>query len=186
MRRLASCFLLTALCATSVATAAEKPHVTLELLARPGMSLTTQQQWYKVLTDQGISGLRIHSPAAGDEMGIAARLSKSREYHVVGVLAADNMLYLPGAKFALNDVGKLRKWFDNLADAGSEGVTSPRSLRLHRPAIGASQRRPDQGGQLLDQGDGGRHRRQPHWPRIEISDRDRRAVAARIGQRDGE
>ena len=43
----------------------------MELLTQPGMSLTTQQQWYKVLTDLGISGLRIHSPAAGDEMGIS-------------------------------------------------------------------------------------------------------------------
>ena len=49
------------------------------------------------------------------------------------MLAADNMLYLPGGKFALGDVGKLRKWFGNLSDAGSEGVTSPRARSASPP-----------------------------------------------------
>ena len=42
----------------------------------------------------------------------------SRQYQVVGILSADNMLYLPGGKFASATPAKLRKWLDNLGDQG--------------------------------------------------------------------
>ncbi len=108
--------------------AADKPRVSLELLTRGNLPLTAQQQWYKALSELGISGLRIHAAGPGDEMAIEERGRKgSGDYQVVGILASDNKLYLPGGKFAIGDTAKLRKWLDNLGSDGPSGVAEPRS-----------------------------------------------------------
>ena len=105
-----------------------KPRISLELLTKPGLPLTASQQWYKSLTALGISGLQIHAARPGDESKITQQGTKNApEYRVVGILSADNVLYLPGGKFNLNDNARLRKWLDNLGDQGAEGVTQPRS-----------------------------------------------------------
>ena len=46
---------------------------------------------------------------------------------MVGLLSAQGVLYVPGGQFTLRDVGKLRKWLDNLRADGVEGVTAPKS-----------------------------------------------------------
>jgi hypothetical protein len=127
MRSLAK-FLAVAPLLISVAWGAPpKPRVTFELLTKPGLPLTASQQWYKALTDLGISGLQIHNARSDDKMEISESGGKAaREYKVVGILAADNVLYLPGGKFKLGDTGRLRKWLDNLGDQGADGVTEPR------------------------------------------------------------
>ena len=50
----------------------------------------------------------------------------ARAYQVTGILGADGQLYLPGGKFSLHDATRLRKWLENLGDAGPDGVTAPR------------------------------------------------------------
>ncbi|HEV3137414.1 MAG TPA: hypothetical protein VGZ26_05910 [Pirellulales bacterium] len=105
-----------------------KPRVSLELVTRPGLPLTASRQWFKVLTDLGISGLQIRTAGARDEVAITEHGDKAnRQYKVVGILAADNVLYLPGGKFGLNDTGRLRKWLEDLGDLGAAGVTEKRS-----------------------------------------------------------
>jgi hypothetical protein len=114
--------------ASAVPAADVKARVSLELLTRPGLPLTASQQWFKVLTGMGISGLQIRAAGARDAVGITEEGSKaSPQYKVVGILAADNVLYLPGGKFGLNDTGRLRKWLEDLGDLGAAGVTEKRS-----------------------------------------------------------
>ncbi len=127
--RMAAKWVLATACLTSLALAAgPRPRISLELLTRPGLPLTASQQWYKVLTDLGISGLQIRPSGPGDEMGISKQGDRAApQYKVVGILATNNVLHLPGGKFNPNDVAGLRKWLDALADQGPEGVTEPRS-----------------------------------------------------------
>lgn len=113
--------------AASAAAAAERPRVTFELITRPGLPATAPQQWQRALAEAGISGLRIRSGTGDDEMSIRNQgTGASPSYKVVGILSAGNVLYLPGGKFTLRETGKLRKWLDNLRDAGAEGVTARR------------------------------------------------------------
>jgi len=108
---------LLATLAQSIAAGGEKPRVSFELIARPGTGATVQQQWYQALSGLGLTGLRIRSGGSGDEMDIVEQgTAAAPQYKVVGILAADNMLYLPGGKFSLKDTARLRTWLDNLAD----------------------------------------------------------------------
>lgn len=105
-----------------------KAHVSLEVLTEPGLALTASQQWYKVLTELGISGLQIRSAGPRDDAAVTKQGSEAApQYHVVGILSADNVLELPGGKFKLSDTARLRKWLDNLRELGTEGVTQQRS-----------------------------------------------------------
>ncbi|HEY2893864.1 MAG TPA: hypothetical protein VGJ16_06620 [Pirellulales bacterium] len=116
-------FLLTPLGAIG----ADKPRVSFEIVTKAGLSPTVSAQWYKALTDLGIAGLTIRSAKPADEMAVKeAGAKNARSYKVIGILGADGQLYLPGGKFSLHDAGRLRKWLENLGDAGSEGVTAPR------------------------------------------------------------
>jgi hypothetical protein len=126
MRRAA--FILAACAAiASLALAAAKPRVSMEIVTKPGLSLTASRDWYKALTDLGVAGLQIRSAAPADEMGIKEQGGKGdKQYRVTGVLAADGVLYLPGGKFKLQDSARLGKWLADLGDGGSEGVTQPR------------------------------------------------------------
>lgn len=126
MHRVCGIVLLAA-CASS-AVAADAPRVSLELVTQRGLSATAPQEWQRELAELGISGLRIRSATGADEMSIKQLGSADApSYKVVGILAADGVLYLPGGKFTLHDTGKLRKWLDTLRDDGAEGVTGQRS-----------------------------------------------------------
>jgi hypothetical protein len=128
MRSAAFVVLVATSMASGAPTADVKPRVSIELLTRPGLPLTASQQWFKVLTDLGISGLQIRAAGARDEVAISEHGEKAnRQYKVVGILATDNVLYLPGGKFGLNDTGRLRKWLAELGDQGAAGVTEKRS-----------------------------------------------------------
>jgi hypothetical protein len=107
------------------ALAADKPRVSFEIVTKAGLSPTVSAQWYKALTDLGVAGLTIRSAKPGDEMAVK-ETAAARSYKVTGILGADGQLYLPGGKFSLHDAARLRKWLENLGDAGPEGVTAPR------------------------------------------------------------
>src|SRR3954453_2828533 len=107
------------------ALAADKPRVSFEVVTKAGLSPTVSAQWYKALTDLGVAGLTIRSAKPGDEMAVK-EAAGARSYKVTGILGADSQLYLPGGKFSLHDAARLRKWLENLGDAGPEGVTAPR------------------------------------------------------------
>lgn len=127
MQRPCGMLLIVALVA-SAAAAADKPRVTFELITRPGLPATAPQQWHQALSELGLSGLRIRTGAGDDELSIENQgTGAAPSYKVMGILSADNVLYVPGGKFGLRDTGKLRKWLDTLRDEGAEGVTGERS-----------------------------------------------------------
>jgi len=110
------------------ARAADLPRVSFEILARKGVSATAQQEWYQALTALGISGLRVQAGGETDKPEINSQGSgDSRSFRVTGILAADNMLHVPGGKFSVRDRSGLTRWLENLGDAGVEGVTKQRS-----------------------------------------------------------
>src|SRR4051794_27092907 len=127
MRSVVIALLVVLVTASQLVAAGPKPRVSLELCTKQGLPLTNSQQWFKVLTDLGVSGLRIRAAGPGDEPSIAEPGKARGEYKVVGILGADNVLLLPGGKFNLHDTGRLKKWLDELGDQGPAGVTQPRS-----------------------------------------------------------
>ncbi len=101
------------------------PRVSIEIAAEPGLPIDASQRWYRALTDLGIGGLQIRSATTGDKPSITKQGASG--YRVVGVLLADNVLVLPGGRFRVTEIGRLRQWLDNLSDGGAEGVTQQRS-----------------------------------------------------------
>lgn len=121
--------LLIAASIASAALAASPPaSISFELVTKPGLPVTASQQWYKTLTSLGISGLRIRQANADDQAAIEQQGTESApRYRVVGILAADNVLHLPGGKFKPSETDRLRKWLARVGDEGPEGVTERRA-----------------------------------------------------------
>ncbi len=118
--------LLLATCAAADKPAA-KARVSLELVTEEGFPITGAQQWYQVFADLGVGGLRIRGATGAVEVEVKNRGSKDAPiYDVVGLIKANNTLYLPGGKFTVNDSARLKKWLADLADQGTEAVTQPR------------------------------------------------------------
>lgn len=128
MREVAT-FVLIAASISATALAANPPaSISFELATKPGLPVTASQQWYKTLTSLGISGLRIRQATSGDEATIEKQGTESApRYRVVGILATDNVLHLPGGKFKSSDTDRLRKWLATVGDEGAEGVTERRA-----------------------------------------------------------
>jgi hypothetical protein len=117
---------LLATCAAAGKPAA-KARVSLEIVTEKDIPITATQQWYKVFADLGVSGLRIRAATGKDEVGVEQHGNKAAPvYDVVGLIKANNTLYLPGGKFTAGDSAGLKKWLADLADQGVEGVTQPR------------------------------------------------------------
>ncbi|MGD9720605.1 MAG: hypothetical protein AB7O59_16620 [Pirellulales bacterium] len=123
----AICLLLE--CAPCPAQSADaRPRVSLEVLTQQGLAPTATQQWYRTLTDLGISGLQIRTATPRDQATITRQgTDAAPSYRVVGILSGDNVLSLPGGRFRASDTAGLRKWLDNVRDQGAEGVTQPRA-----------------------------------------------------------
>ncbi|HEX3724880.1 MAG TPA: hypothetical protein VHV08_01500 [Pirellulales bacterium] len=121
--------LVLAACMAQATLAADtKARVSLELATQAGLSPGAAQQWYKTLSGLGIGGLQIRGSTGGEEPSVTQQgPAGSPSYKVVGILATDNLLYLPGGKFSANDTARLRKWLDTVSQQGAEGVTATRS-----------------------------------------------------------
>ncbi|HEV3023229.1 MAG TPA: hypothetical protein VGX76_12215, partial [Pirellulales bacterium] len=134
MRRGTAVLLVAAWLVSTVAGAGPKARITLEVLTKPGLPPAATQQWYQALSNLGLAGLQIHSGRAADEANIREQGTKaSPAYKVVGILSADNVLYLPGGKFRSGETARLKKWLDELADQGAEGVTERRTAFAFTP-----------------------------------------------------
>ncbi len=113
------------LCA-ALASAAEGPRVSLEIVTRPGIPPTAAQQWYQVLSGLGVTGLQIRSGSGDDKMDVTSTGTPSAPaYRVTGILTADNTLHVPGGKFEPRQTDRLKKWIADLGTDGVEGVTAP-------------------------------------------------------------
>jgi hypothetical protein len=91
-------------------------RVELELVSEPGFPVGGSAQWLKLLTDLGVTGLRIRGVQPGDKMGIEVRGTKQAPvYHVVGVLTSENTLRLPGRTFSPSQPKPLAEWLRRTA-----------------------------------------------------------------------
>lgn len=98
---------------------AAEARVELELATSGTFPATAQQQWYKLLTDLGVDGLRIRKADGNDKVEVKVAGSKAAPvYRVVGRLASGNQLDLPGGSFSPNDRTGLSKWLAKLRTEG--------------------------------------------------------------------
>lgn len=110
------------------APAADIASVSIEIVTEPGAALTASRDWYEVFTQLGISRLRIRSARGGETPGVEkVGTPRLPEYRVTAVLTGRNVLELPGGKFGLRDKARLKRWLDEIADLGPEGVTTERT-----------------------------------------------------------
>ncbi|HVA48465.1 MAG TPA: hypothetical protein VNH11_19025 [Pirellulales bacterium] len=102
--------------------AAAEGRVELELVTGAQFPATAQQQWYNLLSELGVDGLRIRKAGSGDKAEVKVAGSKaSPVYRVVGLLVSGNELVLPGGRFSPRDRGPLAEWLKKLR---TEGPTS--------------------------------------------------------------
>lgn len=119
------------------ATAAAGPPVSLELVTEQGFPVGGQQKWLAVLKDLGFDNLRIRSARAGDKAEVEPiGEGDRRSYRVVGILTANNKLFLPGGQFALHDRARIVQWLKQLRGAAGDqeaafGLTSKELVALH-------------------------------------------------------
>src|SRR5487761_865285 len=121
--RLFASLTVTAICLGDLASAvAVEGRVELELSMSSTFPAASQQQWYKLLTELGVDGLRIRKAAADDKVEVKIAGSKAAPvYRVVGLLKSASELDLPGGKFSPRDRGRLSAW---LAKLRAEGPSS--------------------------------------------------------------
>jgi hypothetical protein len=94
-------------------------QVSLEVVTEERVPLTAQQEWGRRLAQAGLANVRFHAKQAGDKMEIRNLGSESAPlYQVVAVLAPDETLLVPGARFRAGDVAQLKRWLDDLARNG--------------------------------------------------------------------
>lgn len=106
---------------------AAAPRVSMELATEDGLAITGSQQWYQTLTELGVEALQIRSATRRDKPAVTSRaVAGGTAHHVLGVIAADGKLHLPGGTYSTRDADALKKWLAKLADLGEEGVTGPR------------------------------------------------------------
>ncbi len=104
--------------------AAAAPRVSMEIAAESGLPIDAAQRWSQALANLGIDGVRIRAASPSDAPAIT---KQGAGFQVVGVLGSDNVLYVPGGKFKMNDAGAMKQWLARLRDGGAEGVTQSRS-----------------------------------------------------------
>ena len=110
--------LASALTAPGFARAANA-RVELELATGAQFPATSQQQWYTLLAELGVDGLRIRKAAGGERAEIKVAGSQTAPvYRVVGLLVSGNELILPGGRFSPRDRGPLTEWLKKLRTEG--------------------------------------------------------------------
>lgn len=99
-------------------------RVELELATGAQFPATSQQQWYSLLSELGVDGLRIRKGAGGEKAEIEVAGSQTAPvYRVVGLLVSGNELVLPGGRFSPRDRGPLVEWLKKLRTQGPAGAT---------------------------------------------------------------
>jgi len=102
-----------------------RPPVEMVLLADSTPEvMRSAQRWIDTLSAVGVGGVQIRPAQPGEKAGIETHgTQQSPSYRVIGELNGDNVLILPGGRFAANDKAGLRKWLDALGTNGTAGVT---------------------------------------------------------------
>ncbi|MCA9239670.1 MAG: hypothetical protein KDA37_05710 [Planctomycetales bacterium] len=121
------------LCCWVSATRADS--VSLTIAAEQDGPIATQHEWARKLADSGIPRARLRSMQRGEEPGIDQVESHGATvYMVTGVLDRGGTLHLPGGKFTLRELDRLREYLDLVKDEGVAGVTAERGqFNLTKP-----------------------------------------------------
>jgi hypothetical protein len=105
-----------------------KPPVAMDISLEKGAPLTASKEWYDVLIAAGVSNLRIHSGSDAEPLKVEEIGDKrSPAYEVHGLVKANNVLHVPGARFTLRDRAQIKQWIDKLGDGGVGAVAGQRS-----------------------------------------------------------
>lgn len=117
---------LLAVVATLTPAAPAADRVELELATEKGFPIEGAHEWMRALRDVGAT-VRIRGENPGDEPTIRTRgAGESQTHVVVGILTSREVLLLPGGRFTIRDVERIRQWVASLKDEGVEGVTAAR------------------------------------------------------------
>jgi hypothetical protein len=91
----------------------------LEIYTEEGAPLTAQQEWLSALAGAGVENLQIRPQRATDKPAIETRGTPANpSYMVTGALTRSGELMLPGARFRLNEAGRLARWLEDVARMG--------------------------------------------------------------------
>jgi hypothetical protein len=104
-------------------------RVELELVMQGNFPLTSQQQWYKLLTELKVDNLQIRKAGADDKVEVKVSGSESNPvYRVRGMLTGNNELVVPGERFSSRDRARLAQWLKQLRENGPEPAKGQKSL----------------------------------------------------------
>ena len=94
-------------------------QVGLEVVTEERVPLTAQQEWGRRLAQAGLTNVRFRTKQVADKAEIRNLGTDAVPlYQVVAVLAPDETLLVPGARFRAADVAQLKRWLDDLAQNG--------------------------------------------------------------------
>lgn len=120
---------------------AAQPPLSLELITESGFPIDGQRPWMDTLKNLGITNLRIRGARPDEEPAITNRgTDDNPRYDVIGVLAQDNRLHLPGLTVRFGQRQQLTDWFARVraggidavtGEAGAFGLTAKQFLALH-------------------------------------------------------
>lgn len=133
---------------TMVALAAAAPRIEMELATADQFSPLESQAWYRLLTELGVSQLRIRGQSADDRAEIeVGGVPGQRVYRVRGLLTDRGELLLPGGKFTVRSRAELAAWLERLRSEGPPapdgkrrpfGLTPPELERVKGALAGAN------------------------------------------------
>ena len=109
------------------------PPVEFELITENGFPLTGTRKWLQLFQDLDVR-IRIRSAKLGEGPEITNRGTEQLpRYQVVGVLRADNKLWVPSGRFRLTDKARLVRWIDELRDGGIDALIEEKGAFGLRP-----------------------------------------------------
>ncbi len=97
--------------------------VEMEIVTDPRSSALVAQRWTAVLSQSGVSRVRIRASRRGDKVQVTTAGTDRRPvYQVMGSLDSRGTLNLPGGRFQQGDRSKLRQWVEELKTWGPQGA----------------------------------------------------------------
>jgi hypothetical protein len=128
---------LLAVVSTSYSLAAEIP-ATVEVAVQPEAPLGAMQRWAAILSEAGLTRVRIRGSHAGDQPSIEpSGEGAAREYLILALVDRREELVLPDARFAPGDREGIRRYFAELAHREQEKRIERGPFGLTRPQFTA-------------------------------------------------
>lgn len=118
--------LLLALAAPAVCLAAT-PDVSVDVYTDERLPAAAAQEWAGRLGELHLDNVRIRGRSSGERVEVSnVGTDRQPRYRVVGRIAADGTLQLPGGKFTARQAAGIGRYLTELSRTGPEGVTAER------------------------------------------------------------